>query len=144
MKNAVLLQCHCTVCTFTEFLFHLWFFCVSSLDSCQSGCHWNSCQLTSMCRWIVSHCHITVHGGWSKWKEWGECTLPCNGGQRKRFRACDSPTPSLGGRACTGVNQETGECNSQPCPGLYSLLLLFNFYCLPWCVSYTKDYCVDS
>jgi len=26
-------------------------------------------------------------------------------------------TPRLGGRACIGTNQQTGECNVEPCPG---------------------------
>ncbi|XP_067940287.1 hemicentin-1-like [Watersipora subatra] len=57
-----------------------------------------------------------IHGNWSGWQQWGECTLPCNGGQRKRFRACDNPAPQLGGRSCIGARQETGACNSQSCP----------------------------
>ncbi|XP_077986992.1 hemicentin-1-like [Glandiceps talaboti] len=57
-----------------------------------------------------------VHGGWSRWEEWGECSRSCNGGQQKRYRTCNNPRPSNGGRACPGTNANMRTCNLQMCP----------------------------
>ncbi|XP_070581750.1 hemicentin-1-like isoform X2 [Ptychodera flava] len=57
-----------------------------------------------------------VHGGWSEWEEWGECSSSCNGGQQKRHRACINPRPSNGGRRCSGSDLEMKVCGLQQCP----------------------------
>ncbi|ESN93354.1 hypothetical protein HELRODRAFT_89118, partial [Helobdella robusta] len=56
-----------------------------------------------------------VHGKWAEWSAWGDCTLTCGGGQRRRFRTCTNPVPKHNGRACIGVAQETDVCNHQRC-----------------------------
>ena len=61
---------------------------------------------------------ITVNGSWSDWTDWGSCTVTCGGGgNRKRLRTCTNPPAAHGGLDCQGVGEETGDCNSPPCPG---------------------------
>ncbi|XP_076315975.1 hemicentin-1-like [Tachypleus tridentatus] len=60
--------------------------------------------------------HCPAHGGWSAWSSWGECSASCNSGQRRRFRNCNNPAPTNGGRACFGANQDTQTCNTHHCP----------------------------
>jgi hypothetical protein len=63
-----------------------------------------------------------VDGGWSNWTLWSECSVSCTGpdaataagGEQMRYRNCDSPQASDGGRECEGPSVE-----SQPCPQLY-------------------------
>eukprot|EP00079_Xenopus_tropicalis_P024320 XP_012816895.1 PREDICTED: hemicentin-1 [Xenopus tropicalis] len=57
-----------------------------------------------------------VHGNWGPWSHWGSCSRTCNGGQMRRYRACDNPAPSHSGRACTGTDTETNKCNTDLCP----------------------------
>lgn len=56
-----------------------------------------------------------VHGKWSDWRGWGDCTVPCGGGQQTRYRDCDNPRPAYGGRQCPGASDETRPCNELPC-----------------------------
>lgn len=56
-----------------------------------------------------------VHGKWSDWRGWGDCTVPCGGGQQTRYRVCDNPRPAYGGRQCPGASDETRPCNELPC-----------------------------
>ncbi|XP_022236724.1 hemicentin-1-like, partial [Limulus polyphemus] len=60
--------------------------------------------------------HCPAHGGWSAWSSWGECSASCNNGQRRRFRNCNNPAPTNGGRACFGPSQDTQTCNAHHCP----------------------------
>ncbi|XP_054713925.1 hemicentin-1-like [Uloborus diversus] len=57
-----------------------------------------------------------VHGSWGDWSSWGECSSSCNKGQKKRFRSCNNPIPSGGGRDCTGSSQQIEVCNAHLCP----------------------------
>ncbi|XP_053381262.1 hemicentin-1-like isoform X2 [Mercenaria mercenaria] len=57
-----------------------------------------------------------VHGGWSEWGEFGECSVSCNGGLKKRFRTCSNPPPGNNGRPCRGQTDDTLACNQEPCP----------------------------
>ncbi|CAN7994178.1 unnamed protein product, partial [Ixodes hexagonus] len=57
-----------------------------------------------------------VHGGWSPWSAWSQCTVSCGGGIRTRSRRCNSPKPALGGKACQGNDVQTDFCNSDTCP----------------------------
>nr|XP_023660300.1 SCO-spondin [Paramormyrops kingsleyae] len=58
-------------------------------------------------------CH--VDGAWSQWGAWTQCSAPCGGGVKLRFRQCDNPTPQNGGRGCAGVAEQRKDCNSQLC-----------------------------
>lgn len=74
------------------------------------------------------NCYILpcpVNGGWSRWTPWSEdnCKINCINdtvGERpvkKRYRKCDSPEPSMGGKPCLGANWEEQDCENIPlCP----------------------------
>ncbi|KAK3592726.1 hypothetical protein CHS0354_007728 [Potamilus streckersoni] len=57
-----------------------------------------------------------IHGNWSPWGDWGECSASCNGGLRKRFRTCSNPPPSNNGRSCIGPGEDSATCNLLACP----------------------------
>ena len=62
------------------------------------------------------NCLIAVDGGWSEWSaKWSECSRSCGGGVQSRFRLCNSPSPSDGGKDCPGEHFETLDCNPEPC-----------------------------
>lgn len=58
-----------------------------------------------------------VHGGWSTWSAWSECSSDCDTGVQTRERFCSSPPPLYGGSSCVGPQIQTRDCNSQPCTG---------------------------
>lgn len=60
---------------------------------------------------------ILVHGDWSAWSEWGDCSQSCGGGVQGRRRSCTNPPPSNGGRDCAEKSTEVRTCNLQGCPG---------------------------
>uniref|UniRef100_H0WC62 Hemicentin-1 n=1 Tax=Cavia porcellus TaxID=10141 RepID=H0WC62_CAVPO len=57
-----------------------------------------------------------THGNWSPWSGWGTCSRTCNGGQMRRYRSCDNPGPSNGGRACAGPDTQVQRCGTDMCP----------------------------
>lgn len=65
------------------------------------------------------HLFLLVHGGWSQWSGYDECSVKCGGGTQKRTRGCNKPEPANGGRDCEGSPTETRSCKVQPCPGMY-------------------------
>nr|KAG5690115.1 hypothetical protein BaRGS_010706 [Batillaria attramentaria] len=56
------------------------------------------------------------NGSWSEWGMWGQCTVACGGGVRKRHRDCNNPPPSNGGNECEGHKYDEEECKTLPCP----------------------------
>ena len=60
-------------------------------------------------------------GGWSDYSEWTECSADCDGGNQTRSRECTSPVPAFGGKDCEGSAEETRDCNTQSCPGIYKI-----------------------
>lgn len=52
-----------------------------------------------------------LDGGWSNWNEWTNCSVACGIGQRRRSRQCNNPSPSLLGRYCEGVAEQTEICD---------------------------------
>lgn len=59
---------------------------------------------------------VRVNGNWSKWQEWGLCSSSCGSGFQFRFRSCDNPAPSNGGKFCPGNDVQSQLCNVQSCP----------------------------
>ena len=49
---------------------------------------------------------------------WSECSATCGGGSQSRVRRCNNPSPSNGGRPCSGSMIGTRRCNTQSCPGM--------------------------
>ncbi|NWX99119.1 HMCN1 protein, partial [Nothoprocta ornata] len=67
----------------------------------------------------VRSCHsrpCPVHGGWSEWGLWEECSKSCGQGNRTRSRSCSSPPAQHGGKGCEGRAVESVMCNVRPCP----------------------------
>ena len=68
----------------------------------------------------VDYCNrddCPVHGNWALWSSWGDCTVTCGRGQRRRFRTCTNPRPRFHGRACVGLEHDTQLCNTNNCAG---------------------------
>ncbi|XP_020625947.1 SCO-spondin-like isoform X2 [Orbicella faveolata] len=61
-------------------------------------------------------CCEKVHGGWSCWGVWEDCSKTCGGGIQRRWRTCNNPLPANGGRPCPGTRVRSRECNVTPCP----------------------------
>lgn len=63
-----------------------------------------------------------VHGGFTEWSKFSECTRSCGVGIKNRTRYCTNPIPMHGGKDCIGVAIEIEVCNVEPCPvdGNYS------------------------
>lgn len=71
---------------------------------------------------------FAVHGNWAEWSDWGDCTVTCGGGQRRRFRTCSNPAPKHHGRPCIGNSQVTETCSEQRCAGQESNIFI-HFFC---------------
>ena len=57
---------------------------------------------------------LPVDGVWTEWTDWDECPVTCGGSLQNRTRECTGPFH--GGANCTGPEDETQECNIEPCP----------------------------
>ncbi|XP_022085366.1 hemicentin-1-like isoform X2 [Acanthaster planci] len=60
---------------------------------------------------------IRVHGQFSEWGQWGECSKTCGeGAHQRRTRQCNNPTPANNGRQCSGPSTDNRECILPMCP----------------------------
>ncbi|PNF40674.1 hypothetical protein B7P43_G03792 [Cryptotermes secundus] len=57
-----------------------------------------------------------IHGGWSDWGPWSECSRTCGAGVSITERQCDHPVPAFGGKFCVGERRRYRICNTEPCP----------------------------
>lgn len=57
-----------------------------------------------------------IHGGFSEWSAFEECSKSCAGGVKIRTRECTNPSPKYGGKTCVGVYTNTAACNTHHCP----------------------------
>ena len=57
-----------------------------------------------------------IHGNWTNWSDWGECSKTCGSGYEARSRNCTDPTPQFGGDNCTDHDIETKYCHEANCP----------------------------
>ncbi|XP_046542942.1 coadhesin-like [Haliotis rubra] len=97
--------------------------CTKSERSTES-CGWWGWKRCSKYRSVASTCYKDcTHGQWSTFSAWDAtdtCSQPCGGGEKteQRFRLCNNPAPSNGGRQCEGETSETKTvtCNTHPCP----------------------------
>ena len=68
---------------------------------------------------------------WEEWDGWNSCTETCGGGTWQRTRTPFGPF--YDGDPCTGLAEETGFCNDNPCPGGWQyrrpVLLSFGLHC---------------
>ncbi|KAK0151269.1 Semaphorin-5B [Merluccius polli] len=58
-----------------------------------------------------------VHGAWSCWSSWSQCSVGCGGGHYQRTRSCNSPSPANKGDICIGLHTEEALCNTHTCDG---------------------------
>ncbi|XP_063692586.1 SCO-spondin-like isoform X2 [Bolinopsis microptera] len=64
----------------------------------------------------IEEAFCPVHGGYSDFEDWSECSAECDGGMQSRTRECNNPAPQHGGEDCEGEESESRECNTDPCP----------------------------
>ena len=59
-----------------------------------------------------------VHGGYTNWSNFSDCTKSCGKGSTERRRNCSNPAPKYGGRNCSefGAEVQIERCNIHPCP----------------------------
>ena len=57
-----------------------------------------------------------IHGGWTTWSSWSDCSKTCANGTRIRNRTCSNPFPQFWGRNCSGEVLEITSCTKAPCP----------------------------
>ncbi|XP_076099012.1 SCO-spondin-like isoform X4 [Mytilus galloprovincialis] len=60
--------------------------------------------------------HCPIDGQWSNWSVFTSCSETCGGGDHSRNRSCTEPEPKYGGQQCPGDDNQTQNCNTQPCP----------------------------
>ena len=66
--------------------------------------------------WYTSYpFDIVVHGGWSEWSSYTDCSKTCDEGTKSRSRTCTRPVPSSGGSECDGNASETMNCELKEC-----------------------------
>ena len=84
----------------------IWPICVVAIFACD--------ELLTFLFWLSS-----VHGGYSQWSYWSQCTKSCGSGTQRRSRSCTNPLPANGGQNCSGQGQATElqTCNAHSCPG---------------------------
>ena len=58
-----------------------------------------------------------VHGQYSEWGTWSNCSVSCGEGIQSRDRECDSPAPSSNGLMCSGNPEEKMTCTTEDCEG---------------------------
>ena len=87
-------------------------------------------QMISKYTQIVRTIFHTVHGSWGSWTDVSGCSHSCGGGTHYRIRMCNNPSPSFGGRWCSGNATKFQHCNTQTCPGTYSNVssVLYNIW----------------
>lgn len=54
-----------------------------------------------------------IHGGWSDWTSWTQCSRSCGAGVTISERHCDHPVPASGGNYCVGERRRYKICNIQ-------------------------------
>ena len=67
----------------------------------------------------IKYCELRpcpIHGNWTTWSQWSDCSKTCANGTRSRNRTCSSPFPQFGGRNCSGEVTEITSCIIAPCP----------------------------
>nr|CAJ65510.3 HyTSR1 protein [Hydra vulgaris] len=57
-----------------------------------------------------------VHGGFTQWSDFSDCSKSCGEGKKIRTRSCSNPAPSNGGSSCVGPTEDTAFCKLKECP----------------------------
>ncbi|KAI0210224.1 hypothetical protein LSAT2_005021 [Lamellibrachia satsuma] len=64
---------------------------------------------------ICNRINCPVHGQWSTWYNYTDCSVTCGPGTKRRNRTCDNPAPTDGGINCYGKDTEVSTCTRPPC-----------------------------
>lgn len=60
---------------------------------------------------------MKVHGAWTSWSPWSQCSQTCGIAIKTRYRTCGNPAPAHGGRVCVGPDRNEIYCTTNPpCP----------------------------
>ncbi|XP_035222665.1 hemicentin-1-like isoform X3 [Stegodyphus dumicola] len=111
MKDSVLLQKDARVLTFPNNSLQL--IAVQQSDEGVYTCFGNNSLGSAAAE---AQLIVQVHGKWSNWQEWGQCSASCGDGEQSRQRFCNDPAPKNGGKTCIGLSNEVKKCNERPCP----------------------------
>ncbi|XP_057313082.1 SCO-spondin-like isoform X2 [Hydractinia symbiolongicarpus] len=64
-----------------------------------------------------------IHGNWTEWSSYSDCSVTCGIGTKERNRTCTDPPPQFGGDECVMMNTTRGlveynstQCNLVMCP----------------------------
>ncbi|CAH1273765.1 SEMA5A [Branchiostoma lanceolatum] len=95
--------------------------CYSEPEACVNGhvCG-DSCDhdgsMDCACRsasWDRQECRPVELGTWEDWGPWGDCSVSCGGGVKKRMRTCRD---EYDGKTCVGRDTDVKLCKKQNCP----------------------------
>ena len=92
--------------------------------------YWSEYFIHYWIKWLCLISSVPINGGWSPWSSYTSCTRSCGTGNKSRYRTCNSPLPSNGGSACTGLSKETVHCHTQACPCSGSHCPGYYLYCI--------------
>ena len=56
-----------------------------------------------------------VHGGYTDWSDWSDCSFDDYCNKKIRTRSCTNPTPLNGGDDCSGPASEEQDCDVDGC-----------------------------
>ena len=74
-----------------------------------------------MCIVYIHIAVFLVDGGWSDWQSMTNCSTTYGEGVITQQRTCTQPSPSCGGRECSGINITNISCSNIRCrPGIVS------------------------
>ncbi|XP_019614852.1 PREDICTED: uncharacterized protein LOC109462736 [Branchiostoma belcheri] len=82
---------------------------------CRDRCD-NDGVLDCTCRassWARPECKSTELGTWEDWGPWGDCSVSCGGGVKKRMRTCRD---EYDGKTCVGRDTDVKLCKTKKCP----------------------------
>ena len=73
------------------------------------------CNIAELRHLMVKYVLLQVHGNWSDWSMWSNCSVTCGVGVRKKTRTCTNPKPDRSGDNCVGESSEYTGCFNEPC-----------------------------
>lgn len=77
--------------------------CLCRSRSCDNPAPKNGGQKCTGMSIEVTNC--TVHGGWTEWSPYSQCSQSCGVAVKTRRRTCSNPKPAHGGRVCVGPDR---------------------------------------
>ncbi|XP_036400105.1 A disintegrin and metalloproteinase with thrombospondin motifs 18 [Megalops cyprinoides] len=81
-----------------------------------TNCGHNMWCRRGQCVRLGDHGPRAVHGQWSEWSAWSDCSRSCGGGVTTRERSCNRPRPQHNGKFCQGSGRQHQLCSTKACP----------------------------